>query len=496
MGGDSSTPQAQQVTTNTSNLPEYAQPYFQDIMGQAQALTNTQTNPYTPYSQQRIAQLTPGQQQTNASVMGMQTPTGFGSAENTAQQAGLAALNAGQNYTPGSFNAQTVNPYNAQGVANVNAPGGVANVQAQQYDPNGAAMQAAQSNYQGPNLTTFQMGPSQDFGQTQADQYMSPYIQKVLDTTMSQNLRNAQQDQLAGNLNAGRLGTLGGSRQLIASTERERNLGQLQASTEAQGLQSAYSNAQQQFNADRAAQQNVGQTNLQAQLGVQALGSQNSMQMAMANLSNQQQAAVQNQAAYLQTQGLNAQQALQAALANQQSGLTTQGQGLQAALANQQSGLTTQGLNAQQSLAAQQANQQAGLQAQQYGEQSRQFGANLGLQGLAQATQSAATLGSLGAQQQSSDLARYQAQSAVGSQQQQLNQQLLDQQYQDFLTQKAYPEQQLSYYSSILHGVPVTPDQTQTMYGTPPSATSQIAGLGLGALGLYNLASGSTTGKT
>lgn len=423
-GGSSSAPQPQNQTVTQTNLPAYAQPYFEDIMGRAQAASN---QPYTPYAGQRIAGFDPAQTQVQQQVMGLQTPAAFGQSENIANQAGLQALNT--NYQPGQFNAQQV--YSSQNTA--------------------PTMQGAQSNY-APNLTTFQMSAPQDFGQQQAQQYMSPYIQNVLDVQQAANLRNAKADQLVGNLGAARQGTYGGSRQLLATTERERNLGQLQNQTEATGLQSAYENAQQQFERDRAAGLGVASQNLQAQLGVQQLGTQTGTQMALANLTNQQQAAVQDQAAQLQTQGLNAQQAMQAALANQQ----------------------------------------ANMQAQQYGEQSRQFGANLGLQGLAQATQSAQVAGGLAGAQQQSDLARLQAQSAVGQQQQQYQQQLLDQQYADFLRQRDYPMEQLGYYSNILHGVPVGLNSTSTTYAQPPSMVSQVGGLGLGALGLYNMAGGGT----
>jgi hypothetical protein len=210
----------------------------------------------------------------------------------------------------------------------------------------------------------------------------------------------------------------------------------------------------------------VGSQNLQAQLGVQQLGVQTGTQMALANLSNQQQAAVQNQAAQLQMQGLSAENALKAALANQQSGLTTQSQGLQAALANQN----------------------AGLETQRMGEQSKQFGASLGLQGLAQASQAGQGIIQGATASQAGDLARLQAQSAVGGQEQQQNQQLLDQQYADFLRQRDYPMEQLGYYSNILRGVPVGLSSTSTTYAPPPSAASQIGGLGLSALSMYNLA--------
>jgi hypothetical protein len=518
-GGGSSSSQPTNQTVTQTNLPAYAQPYFEDIMGRAQAASNQQ---YTPYTGQRIADLTPAQQGVDQNVLGMGQNYGFTSGQNLNATAGLQALQLG-NYQPKSFNAQTVaapggvanvNPYTAGGVQNVQSQNiaGAGNIDASKFavDPSSAAqMQGAQSSYN-PNLQTFQMGPAGTFGQQQVDQYTSPYFQNVVDVQKAAALRDAQKAQLTQNLGAARQGTYGGARQLLATTERERNLGDQMAQIQATGSQSAYENAQQQYERDRQAGLGVASQNLQAQLGVQQLGTQTGLQVAMSNLSNQQQAAVQNQAAQLQMQGMNAQQALQAALANQQTQQGTQQfnaqSGLQAALANQQSGLTTQGLNSQnymqamlanqqsglttqgQGLQAALANQQANLSAQQQAEQSRQFGSNLGLQGLQLASQAGNSAVQNASATQAADLARYQAQAAVGTQQQQQQQQLLDQQYADFLRQRDYPMEQLGYYSNILHGVPVGLNSTSTSYATPPSMASQLGGAGLSALSLYNLA--------
>ena len=48
--------------------------------------------------------------------------------------------------------------------------------------------------------------------------------------------------------------------------------------------------------------------------------------------------------------------------------------------------------------------------------------------------------------------------------------------------------EQLGYYSNIMRGIPVGLGSTQTTYAPPPSLASQVGGLGLAGLGLYNLA--------
>lgn len=120
-------------------------------------------------------------------------------------------------------------------------------------------------------------------------------------------------------------------------------------------------------------------------------------------------------------------------------------------------------------------------------QQAQQFGATLGLQGYGQAGQMAGTLGQLGQTQFGQQQGAMQAQAAAGGQQQAQEQQKLTQQYQDFLTQRGYPQQQLSFMSDILRGIPLG-QQTQTQYTAPQSMASQAAQLGLGAYGISQLA--------
>ena len=63
-------------------------------------------------------------------------------------------------------------------------------------------------------------------------------------------------------------------------------------------------------------------------------------------------------------------------------------------------------------------------------------------------------------------------------------QQGLDIGYNDFVNQRDYPRNQLNFYSGILRGVPVSPQQETTTYEAPPSQLSQLLGLGVGGLGL------------
>jgi hypothetical protein len=118
----------------------------------------------------------------------------------------------------------------------------------------------------------------------------------------------------------------------------------------------------------------------------------------------------------------------------------------------------------------------------QNAQQAQQFGATLGLQGMGQGLQAANTLGQLGQTQFGQQQAAMQARAAAGQQQQDLEQQKLGQQYQDFLTQRGYPQQQLSYMSDMLRGLPLS-GQTQQQYTAPASMLATAGGLGAMYLG-------------
>jgi hypothetical protein len=113
----------------------------------------------------------------------------------------------------------------------------------------------------------------------------------------------------------------------------------------------------------------------------------------------------------------------------------------------------------------------------QLGEQSRQFGAGLGLQGQQTALQAAGALGNLGATQFGQQAQTLGIQGQMGGVQQQQQQNVLNQQYQDFLNQKQYPYQQTAFMSDMLRGLPLS-QSTTSMYSNP-STLSQVAGLGL-----------------
>jgi hypothetical protein len=464
-------PVVQNITSTTSNLPDYAKPYFENLLQRGQA---NSYQGYTAYPNQRIADFTPGQTYAQQQAYDLQQPGQFGAASGLAALAGSKA-SAPSSFSPNSYSfgsvaAPSVQDYSMAAPQNVDATGMA------QASPQ---MGTSRTDYN-PNLRNYNIDPAATFGQPEADRYMSPFMQSVVDATKREAITDAQKTQLMTNLGAARQGTYGGARQLLAGTERERALGQNLSDIQTKGLQAAYENAQQQFERDRNAGFSVNKANLDSNLQTQQLGANIGVQTALANLTAEQQAKVQNLAAQLQTQGLNADQALKMALANQQTAFNV-------GKANLDANLTSQNLRATTGLQALLAELDAKKAAAQLSEQSRQFGGTMDMDRIAKILESSKTLGNLGTSQQTSDLQRIQAQAAAGAEQQALDQRYLDTDYADFLRQRDYPTEQLNYYSSLLRGLPITPNSTATTYAPPPSVASQVGGLGLGALSLYNL---------
>ena len=124
-------------------------------------------------------------------------------------------------------------------------------------------------------------------------------------------------------------------------------------------------------------------------------------------------------------------------------------------------------------------------------QQAQQFGANLGLQGAQAGVQAGQTLGQLGATQQQADLARLQAQEQAGGRSQAEQQAAIDMAYQDFLTQQRYPYSQIGFMSDLLRGsANLAQTGGRAVYEAPPSPLSQVGGLGLAGLGMYNMMKG------
>jgi len=143
---------------------------------------------------------------------------------------------------------------------------------------------------------------NQRWDQSQADHYMSPYMQSVVDIQKREALRDFGTQQAGVQAAAYRAGGFGGDRHAIVDAENYRNLNQNLGDIQATGLQSAYTNAQGQFNADRAGATGAysgaaGAGNTLAGIGQQNFQNQLAANQGLMGIGNQQQG--------LQQQGLD-----------------------------------------------------------------------------------------------------------------------------------------------------------------------------------------------
>ena len=204
-------------TTYTTNIPEYAKPYVETMLGATQKqlfegstdeggnFNITGFKPYQPYStnpSDYIAGFSPLQQKAQQTIGGMQTPGQFQTASDVTGAGIMGAANVGQQ--AGSL----------YGLGNMAAGAGG---QYAQQATNPYAMSA----------------------------YMSPYMQNVLQGQMSEAIRQSEMQGLGNRAQAVQAGAYGGSRQALVEAERQRNLGTQLGGIQAQGMQNAFQNAQQ-----------------------------------------------------------------------------------------------------------------------------------------------------------------------------------------------------------------------------------------------------------
>jgi hypothetical protein len=217
-GGGQSPPTT--TYSQTSNIPDYAKPYVETMLGATQKQLFkmddsgvTGFEPYKPYSKDPndyVADYSPLQKQAQSGAANLQVPGQYGQASQMTGMAGLGSLGlagqmagAGQQYAMGATDPRT----------------------------------------------------------TQA--YMSPYMQNVVDYQKSQALRDYQMGQPMMQAKAVGQGAFGGNRLALQQSEAQRGLMSQLQGIEATGAQSAFQNAQQaqQYGA------NLGLQGQQAALG-------------------------------------------------------------------------------------------------------------------------------------------------------------------------------------------------------------------------------------
>lgn len=359
-GGGSPAPTTQESVSYSSNLPEYAEPYYKEQMKQvAKEVYTTDSSgnvtgvkPTAVYKGPRVAGFLSDQTAAQDQTRALTAPTQIAQGT-TALTGGLGGATSAMGgigtalgYTPETITDETIT------TERFTDPGVAAN-------------------------------------------YMNPYQQQVVDVQTAEARRQADIAKAARGLGSIGRGTFGGGRQALMEGEADRALATQLGAIQATGSQQAYEQGQKAFTQDLARDFDM-----------------------------------------------------------------------------------------------QKANQGADLQAQQLNQVGNQFTADLnkqlGLGGLQAQSTIGGQLGQLGALDQQTDLQRIQALAASGAEQQAMDQEYLNANKQRFLEEENARKAALEYQSNILRGTAGALGSTNTQYAPAPSMASQIGGLGLAGLGLYN----------
>jgi len=225
-----------QTTLNQQGFAPEIEPYATALLGQAQALTDVEYNPYMQYQGERTAQFSPLQQMSYENAALMQPQGQLQDATAMAGTAGLGALNTSYTYNP-------LNPQSFVG--------------------------GTQGSY---DQATGAYTP----GTGMASQYMSPYMGEVVARQQQDAQRQADIARQAQGAQAARSGAFGGSGDYLMRAQAAGNLARQKGDIAATGLQNAYTQGMGQFNQEQGQRLAAGQLNAQqgqfgAGLGLQGL---------------------------------------------------------------------------------------------------------------------------------------------------------------------------------------------------------------------------------
>lgn len=418
-GGPSST------TSYQTNIPEYAQPYVETMLGTTmrQLFTGGEGSKQGTFAPTGFREYTPygATYKTDAKGNPLRDAQGRVMYTNTAQQQAEKAVGQFgglQTQAMGALGGYETPTQTASATEMAATLGGkAANVGNRALSASEAAIMAGQ--YNPLAAERFQLGKPMDVRTDSftapytAKGYMSPYMQNVVDVQQREARRAAEFQRAQQQAAAVQAGAFGGSRQGLIEAERQRNLAMQLGDIQAQGLQQAYQQGQGQFNTEQQAYLAAQQANQQARL----------------------QAGIQN---------LNAQQATQ-------------------------------------QLQEQSRQFGGGLGLQGYGTGFQGYGT--ALQGYGTGLQGANLVGAMGQQEFEQDMGLVNAQLQAGALQQQRNQALINQDIQNYATQQQYPYLQLGIMSNMLRGLPMQAGTT-SMYQAQPMGVQQLVGT---AGALYNM---------
>jgi len=553
MGSKGSSQQApSDSTVRQTNLPEYADPYFRRLLQGAEDTLMPfqddlsspiyddagnitgfgQKSTYTPYQGERIApSANYGDIQASRAMVrgiGQSGIAGMPEAMNAqrmgmgAQRQGMGAqgeamgiARRGVGYTEeGIDNLRGIGQYDTGNFSAVSPTSMMNEFQMANFSPSG---EFKQYDFRDPmefskfgvrddfTYSGFDFDPTRQFDSAEADRYMSPYMQNVVDVQKQQAQLDFDRSQAGRDASAVQAGAFGGSRQAVGDYLAQEGLSRQMGDIQAMGQQQAFEQAQQQFERDRSAQER--------QLGME-VGELGRVQGGLASeqgrvdalrMQEQSQREFRQADEYARAGNMEAAEAARVQAANTAEIARTQA-GIAGEMGRVQAGRV--GENARMDA----MRQQEAARVQQAIEQSRQFGAGQALAAEQAAIGAAGQMGSmgqgigalgmnygslgqnlgglgqslagLGQNQRAADIQGAQLLETIGRDIRAEDQARLDMAYEDFARQRDYPMQQYERMAGILRGVPVTPNvEEQRMVNYNP--LQQALGAGISGLGLY-----------
>jgi hypothetical protein len=171
----------------------------------------------------------------------------------------------------GRVEEQSLQPYEGYGGSRLAAPGedtlasrdmtrgiagtGITGLPMAQAAAAGNILEARRLGEYGPGqFSEFDFGPARQFTGQEAQQYMSPYLENVLDVQKASAIEDFDRLRGARNARAVQAGAFGGSRQGVQEGLAEEALMKQMGQIDATGRQAAFEQAAQMFGTDRAAQ--------------------------------------------------------------------------------------------------------------------------------------------------------------------------------------------------------------------------------------------------
>jgi hypothetical protein len=292
MGGGN--PASSEVTTD---LPDWAKPYYERALGRVEASSLT---PYQQYSGDRLANAADygniGKAQGIVSNLG--GVQGLGAAQDYSKYA-MDQSKALGNYTPtqttasqfspyagykagtadpySDFKAGTADPYSdfKAGTANPYSDFKAANYSQAQFKPYSNFQAGAAdpySQFQESQFNEYNYDPSRQFSGQEVQNYMNPYMQNVVDQQSKSAITNFNRQNASRAAQGVQAGAFGGSRQGVVQGMAEEGLmGQLDQ-IQGKGLQDSYTQAMSAFQSDRAAQVSNEQARAAEAARVQSAG--------------------------------------------------------------------------------------------------------------------------------------------------------------------------------------------------------------------------------